>query len=457
MDIKSRRLRLCLVMAMNLSLAGGCTLQYRDTSKLAAAGLIATPASHYSTQKARYLGEKYKGHLNRLVERFIANPKTTNLQFANNLASAGGIGFFTHSAVKIPDERFLEIVLGTVERFEAKGDYSSKVARLFSLYGKELLILLAGDLDLYNERELSGYGLNFTWRTLGPQLGSERVIVYFPKEKVKAFLNQEVDQNSLLADAVIFAMEQEGLANLVSFRAPEPTPDVRAPIHEQVLLPELPKPKLGFKPLLTNPEANTAQYGDPRLKSQSLLSGEREKERRVIQTDGTSMLKSPAASVPANAGMLPEQKVGTGDRPEPVVSNFKSNLPAKSDPAHTPSGELGTTTQGGPDAAGSVEPVTVVKATQAVMQPETKTENRFNSAGFAKPSQKEKDVKSSLELTASNLPVPLRQSGASEKSKLPLTKGNAPTPSPAAMLPSVAKEIKSQSNFLTSEELAATQ
>src|SRR5918995_1143660 len=261
MDIKSRRLRLCLVMAMNLSLAAGCSLQDRDTNKRAAGGLIVTPTSHYSTQKARYLGEKYKEHLNRLVERLIGNPRTTNLQFANNLASAGGIGFFTHSAVKVPDERFLEIVLGTSERFEARGDYSVKVGRLFSLYGKELLILLADDLDLYNDRELSGYGLNFTWRTLGPQLGSERVIVYFPKEKVKAFLNQELDQNSLLADAVIFAMEQEGLANLVSFRAPEPTPDVRAPIHEQVLLPEIPKSTLGIKPALAKPEVNTDQNG----------------------------------------------------------------------------------------------------------------------------------------------------------------------------------------------------
>lgn len=456
MHIKSRCLWQCLVVAMNLSLAAGCSLQDRDTSKLGASGLIATPTSHYSTQKARYLGEKYKEHLNRLVERFIGNPRTTNLQFANNLASAGGIGFFTHSAVKVPDERFLEIVLGTSERFEARGDYSVKVGRLFSLYGKELLILLAHDRDLYNDSDLSGYGLNFTSRTLGPEPGSERVIIYFRKEKVKAFLNQELDQNSLLADAVIFAMEQEGLANLVSFRAPEPSPDVRAPIHEQVLLPELPKPKLGVKPLLTNPEANTAQHGDRRSKSQGLLGWESEEERSVIQTDGSSKLKSPAVSVPVNAGMLPEQKVGT-DRPEPVVSNFKSNLRVNLDPAHPPAGELGKTTQDSPDAAGSIEPITAGKATQAVVQPETKRENRLNSATLGDPSGNEKDAKSSLDLAASKLPVPLRQSGASEASKLPLTKEKVRTPSPAAMLPSLSQEIKPQSNFVTSQELAAIQ
>lgn len=457
MNIKFRCLRQCLVVAMNLSLAAGCTLQDRDTNKRAAGGLIATPTSHYSTHKARYLGEKYKEHLNRLVERFIGNPRTTNLQFANNLASAGGIGFFTHSAVKVPDERFLEIVLGTSERFEPRGDYSVKVGRLFSLYGRELLILLADDLDLYNDSELSGYGLNFTSRTLGPQPGSERVIIYFRKEKVKAFLKQELDENSLLADAVIFAMEQEGLANLVSFRAPEPSPDVRSPIHEQVLLPELPKPKAGLKALLTNPEANTAQHGDPRPKSQGLLGWESEKERSVIQTDRGSKLKNPAVSVPVNAGMLREQKVETGDRPESVVSDFKANLPVNSDPAHTPAGELGQTRQNSPHAAASVEPITRGKVTQAVVQPETKRENRLNSATIGEPSQKEKDAKSSLDLTASKLPVPLRQSGASEASKLPLTNEKVRTPSPAAMLPSLSQEIKPQSNFVTSQELPAIQ
>ena len=238
-----RRVGLCLAVALKLSVTGGCALQDKYTSKFAATALIATPASHYSTQKGRYLGEKYREHLNRLVERVIANPKTTKLQFANNMASAGGIGFFTHSAVKIPDERFLEIVLGTDDRFEAKGDYSAKLARLFSLYGKELLMILSNDTDMYNEKELSGYGLNFTWRTVGAQPVNERVIVYFSKEKVKAFVKEDLSLNSLLAESVIFAMEQEGQTNLVSFRVPEPSPDVRAPIHEQVLLPELSKPR----------------------------------------------------------------------------------------------------------------------------------------------------------------------------------------------------------------------
>src|SRR5947208_1882759 len=90
-------------------------------------GLITTPQSNYSTAKAKYLGTKYKENLDRLVERIVRNPKTTTLQFANNISSVGGIGFFTHSATRTPDERYLEVVLATPETFETKGEYSEKI------------------------------------------------------------------------------------------------------------------------------------------------------------------------------------------------------------------------------------------------------------------------------------------------------------------------------------------
>jgi SPOR domain len=433
---------------MNLLVAGGCMLQNSDTSKLAAAGLIATPVSHYSTQKARYLGEKYKDHLNRLVERLIANPKTTNLQFANNVASAGGIGFFTHSAVKVPDERFLEVVLGTVETFEAKGDYSAKIARLFSLYGRELLTILASDLDIYNDRELSGYGLNFTWRTVGPAVASERVIVYFPKERVNAFLKQELSENVMLAAAVIFAMEQEGLANLVSFRGQEPTPDVRAPIQEQVLLAELPKANVGVKPLLTNPVASNEENVD-RPKSQGPVGSESQKERRPIQTEGSLKLRSPNPSIPVFPGTAPEQHVGFGKTDEPVVSDFKSNVPLNSNQAHTVFADSGTTTEGGRDAAGSVEEV-IANVRQGVAVPETKAENRFNSDPLLESNQRE-DVKSNLGRSASNLPMSSGQSSASKDSKLPLRKDKLT--SPAEIPPALSKELKPQDNFENPKEL----
>src|ERR1043166_1619551 len=115
--------------------------------KTAPLGLIATPPLYYSTAKARYLGQKYKANLDRLVDRIVRNPRTANLQFANNIASVGGIGFFTHSAASIPDERYLELILAAPETFETTGEYSTKLSRLFSSYGTELLSILASDPD----------------------------------------------------------------------------------------------------------------------------------------------------------------------------------------------------------------------------------------------------------------------------------------------------------------------
>jgi len=65
--------------------------------------LITTPASYYSTPKARMLGQRYQANLDRIIERVARNPKTSGLQFSNNIASVGGIGFFTHAAASVPD------------------------------------------------------------------------------------------------------------------------------------------------------------------------------------------------------------------------------------------------------------------------------------------------------------------------------------------------------------------
>src|ERR1051325_1643713 len=88
-----------------------CGMMEDGKPKTANFGLIATPASYYSTPKARYLGDKYKANLDRLVDRVVRNPKTANLQFANNIASVGGIGFFTHSAATTADARYLGLIL----------------------------------------------------------------------------------------------------------------------------------------------------------------------------------------------------------------------------------------------------------------------------------------------------------------------------------------------------------
>src|ERR1044071_2957115 len=118
---QNRGLLLVLVLAV-IQVLSACGIMDEAKPKTAPLGLIATPPSYYSTAKARYLGQKYKGNLDRLVERIVRNPRTANLQFANNIASVGGIGFFTHSAASIPDERYLELILAAPETFETTGE-----------------------------------------------------------------------------------------------------------------------------------------------------------------------------------------------------------------------------------------------------------------------------------------------------------------------------------------------
>jgi len=203
-------------------------------------GLIATPPAYYSTAKARYLGARFKDNLDRLVERITRNPKTAPLQFANNISSVGGIGFFTHSAAKSADERFLEVVMATPETFEVKGEFSHKVQQLFTSYGLELLGIISGDNEIYQDREMSGYGLNLAWRNVvtepaGNRVKLERAIIYFSKEKVRNLLRQGLNPNDLLSDAVIFAVEEDGPLTLVSYRPQESRPDVRVAIQEDNL------------------------------------------------------------------------------------------------------------------------------------------------------------------------------------------------------------------------------
>jgi cell division protein FtsN len=239
MIIRWRYLKTLIVMiAMGLA---GCSTLEESPRKNTQLGLITTPPTYYTTQKARYLGEKYKSNLDRLVERIVRNPKTANLQFANNIASVGGIGFFTHSATSSVDERFLEIIMGIPETFDSKLDHNAKVHRVFSLYGAELLSILASDSDISQEKEVNGYGLNLSWRNLvpdaaGPRISLERSTLYFPKVKVRSFLRGDLSQNTFLGEAVIFAVVDDGPMKLVSYRPQELKPDSRGAIQEEPLI-----------------------------------------------------------------------------------------------------------------------------------------------------------------------------------------------------------------------------
>jgi len=238
MIVWQRYVKTLIVLASTV--LAGCASLDENPKKNPQLGLITTPPTYYTTQKARYLGDKYKNNLDRLVERIVRNPKTVNLQFANNIASVGGIGFFTHSATSSADERFLEVIMAVPETFDAKLDQSAKVQRVFSLYGSELLSILTSDSDIYQEKEMSGYGLNLSWRNLvpdsnGPRISLERAILYFPKARARGLLRGDLTQNALLSEAVIFAVIEDGPMKLVSYRPQELKPDSRSPIQEESL------------------------------------------------------------------------------------------------------------------------------------------------------------------------------------------------------------------------------
>ncbi len=387
MLLKIRGAWIALLWMMFAIVVGGCTIQDRDTKRqLSAARLIATPASHYSTQKARYLGEKYQERLDRLIERIMANPKTSKLQFANNLESSGGMGFFTHSAVKFPDERFLEVVLGTGENFEA-GEYSEKVARLFSLYGRELLVILASDSEIYNDRGLSGYGLNFTWRILGSRMSTERAIVYLPKEKVRAFLKQDLGENTLLAESVIFVMEREGQANLLSFRAQRTAPDIRAPIQEQVLLPEPPKAKPDPNPVLAQKPADN-EVVKPASDGESSV-GVKKKSISARESETVRKTTTPNGSLGTKEEIIPEGKISpiVGEKIEAVGINSTEESAAQSDQDLMPPAGVAGATRAAPSTVefshGQVE-AEAIESTLQLEKKEQKTPELISLVGVPK-------------------------------------------------------------------------
>lgn len=267
MMIAQQRQWLLILMAW---VVHGCaTFDAPTPSKQPLTGLIATPVSYYSTPKAKILASKYKDNLDHITERIVRNSATSQLQFANNISSIGGIGFFTHSAAKTADERYLEVVLGTPETFETKGDYSDKVNRLFALYGRDLLATLAGDSQIFADQDVAGYGLNLTWRTA--QSGTQtnrilmaRAILYFRKERVASFLQRQISPQELLGDAVIFALEENGPLNLVSFQPRETQPDFRPPIREDNLA-------SGGSPMITGSGSTQAPVAEKADRSQVKL------------------------------------------------------------------------------------------------------------------------------------------------------------------------------------------
>jgi cell division protein FtsN len=293
-------------------------------------GLITTPPTYYTTQRARYLGERYKNNLDRLVERIVRNPKTANLQFANNIASVGGIGFFTHSAAGSFDERFLEVIMGVPDTFDTNLDHSAKVSRVFSLYGTELLSILVSDPDIYQEKEVNGYGLNLSWRNLfsdaaGPRISLERAVLYFSKARAHSFLRGDLTQSGLLGEAVMFAVVDDGPMKLVSYRPQALKPDWRAPIQEEEIL------GAGRVPAQPEAQSGIATSGPPAAKPSIVEKEQAKSSTEALLLSNEKLAETtvdPGLSVKPDHGVVPSvdepKKVPVGssllmEPSEPVV------------------------------------------------------------------------------------------------------------------------------------------
>jgi hypothetical protein len=230
------KLRLPLTVA-SLFLLMSCSLIDESGKKATPSSHIITPSHYYTTAKAKNLSDRYKETLERLVVSIVRNPKTERLQFANNIVSTGGIGFFTHSASKSPDERYLEVVLGVPEVFDESMDFSIKVDRLFSEYGGEILSILCSERAIYKDPDVSGYGLNLSWRSTAhsgtaARITLERAVVYFSKEDASRFLNHQTSKEATLSGATVFAVQGDGRANRIAFRPLQPGEQLTASVSE---------------------------------------------------------------------------------------------------------------------------------------------------------------------------------------------------------------------------------
>jgi cell division protein FtsN len=422
-------------------LIAGCVVNDSATNKLAN-GLIVTPPSYYSTAKAKYLGTKYKENLDRLVERIVRNPKTATLQFANNISSVGGIGFFTHSATKTPDERYLEVVLATPETFESRGEYSQKVHQLFSRYGHDLLNIVSGDSEVYQDPELSGYGLNLAWRTViseptGNRVSMAQAIIYFSKERVHSYVRDEISQDELLSEAVIFGEEENGPLALVSYQPQNPRPDFRPAIREDNLAsapaPSKPAPvALTAAPIKEpsskpEPKVEAAQKASPVVKETAPRLADKPKLPEIkAEVESAPMAQqSPTIPQPRPDSSSDSAEKSTSPGPDAVGEEVAAEQADK-----TPSSENPATATKAKPAIAATQPT----ATPIVKDPAPKVEAKPAETkpapmamAPAKPTPTSKSAAALPSVKSSEVPVQAARqvapkSGAEAKESLPETK-----------------------------------
>lgn len=266
-----------------------------NTSPAVEAGLSLTPPTHYtayySTQKARALGESYNENLDRLLGRLTQSP-IGKMQFSNAIVSLS-LGFFTHSASRPPDERYLEVILGMPDILEEEADVNVTVSRLFAQYGREILAILTSDTTIADDLKVAGYGLNFSWRSMlrtpsGPRMTMKEAVIYIPKKKSERFLKQQIDQDELLGTSTIFIRQGENPSQQVRY---------------------IPPPS---QPWLQSSSPAETQAGDPQMSSTGQIPGTQ---------------KSPPFSSPEQSHKQPEQKLSPDKQPYKTARQTPSTPP----------------------------------------------------------------------------------------------------------------------------------
>lgn len=242
----------------------GCSASrlQRNSPATIEAGIALTLPEHYtpyySTQKARALGESYSENLDRLLERVTQSP-IGKMQFTNAIVSMS-LGFFTHSASRPLDERYLEAILAMPDILEEEEDVNATVSRLFAQYGREILAILASDTTIADDPKVAGYGINFSWRNMlktpsGPRMSMREAVIYVPKKKSERFLNRQIEHDELLGTSAIFVRQGEQAAQQVRYSPPSSQPSI-SPDQESL---DIPQPAPVPATSLQEPAANVDQ------------------------------------------------------------------------------------------------------------------------------------------------------------------------------------------------------
>jgi hypothetical protein len=139
------------------------------------------------------------------------------------------LGFFTHSASRPPDERYLEAILAMPDILEEEEDMNATVSRLFAQYGRDILAILASDTTIADDPKVAGYGINFSWRNMlktpsGPRMSMKEAVIYVPKKKSERFLNQQIEHDELLGTSTIFVRQGEQPAQQIRYSPPPSQP-----------------------------------------------------------------------------------------------------------------------------------------------------------------------------------------------------------------------------------------